>query len=143
MSLNRLQQLSVRDSSLNLRCESLICNSTPQKVQTVNQQIGGFNVTVDCGANPSRYVIVNTNSATTPGDNASTFTFQNTNIVSTSIVLASIISYSGSISFAGLPSLIVKNIVNGSCTISVMNCSTTALNGTFKIYIEIIDTSPY
>jgi hypothetical protein len=148
MSLNRLQQLYVRDSSLNLRCESLICDSiitpsTPQKVQTVNQQSGGFSIAVDCGANPSRYIIVNTNTASTVGDNASTFTFQNTNISTESIVLASIISYTGSVAFAGLPSLLVKNIVPGSCTISVMNGGNTALAGAFKIYIEIIETQPY
>jgi hypothetical protein len=147
MSVNQLKQVSVRDSSLNLRCESLICKSlitpsTPQAVQTVNQSTS-ISTTIDCGANPSRYVIANTQSSTAAAGQASTFTFQNTNITSTSVILANIIAYSGSISFNGLPVLCVKNISLGSCTVSVMNCGTLALSGTFAIYIEIVDTSNY
>jgi hypothetical protein len=147
MSVNQLKQLSVRDASLNLRCESLVCAnvitpSTPQAVQTVNQATS-VSTPVDCGADPSRYVIVNTQSSTAGASQASTFTFQNTNITTTSVVLASILNYSGSLSFAGLPALCVKNITTDSCTISIMNCGNTAFAGTFKIYVEIIDTSVY
>jgi hypothetical protein len=147
MSLNQLKQLTIRDASLNLRCESLICKnvitpSTPQAVQTVNQATS-VSTPVDCGANPSRYVIVNTQSATSTAGQASTFTFQNTNITATSVVLASILNYSNSLSFNGLPALCIKNLTTGSCSISIMNCGNTAFAGTFKIYVEIIDTTAY
>ena len=148
MSINNtLENLTIRDSSLNLRCESLICSSiitpsTPQKVQSVNQS-GSISTTVDCGTNPSRYIIIQTQSASTAGDNASTFTLQNTNITSSSVVLANILNYYGSVAFNGLPVLLVKNISTSSCTISIMNCGSTAFNSFFKIYVEIIETSPY
>lgn len=147
MSVNQLKQVSVRDASLNLRCESLICNnvitpSTPQAVQTVNQSTS-VSTTVDCGANPSRYVIVNTQSSAANAGQASTFTFQNTNITSSSVVLASILNYSSSLSFNGLPALCLKNLVDGSCTISIMNCGSSPFAGNFKIYVEIIETTPY
>ena len=145
---NTLENLTVRDSSLNLRCESLICNnvitpSTPQKTQIVSQTVSP-STTVDCGTNPSRYVIINTQNMTTSAGSATTFTFQNTNIEASSIVLASIIQYNGSVVFNGNPVLLVKNISAGSCSISVMNCQlSNAFNSSFKIYVEIIEFQSY
>jgi hypothetical protein len=149
MSVQQLKELSIRNSSLNLRCESLICNnvitpSTPQAVQTVNQATS-FTTPVDCGTNPSRYVIINTQNTTIASGSASTFTLENTNITPSSVVLASIINMSSAVAINGMPVLLVKNITTGSCTISNMNTSPSSANftGNLKIYVEIIETTTY
>jgi len=147
MSLNRLEQVNVRDSSLNLRCESLICNSiitpsTPQKIQSITQTPNATS-TVDCGVSPSRYIVITTQNTSFANGSAQTFTFENINILPTSIVLASILSMSSSVAFNGMPVLLVKNITTGSCTISNMNCGETTFTGNLIIYVEIIDTEPY
>jgi hypothetical protein len=148
MSVNQLKQLSVRDSSLNLRCESLICNSlitpsAPKAVQIVNQETS-FSTTVDCGLNPSRFVVINTQNVTIAQGSGGTFTFANLNIKASSIVLASIIGMSQGVIVDGAPVLLVKNITNGSCTITNMNLSASKnFTGNLTIYVEIIETTNY
>ena len=145
MSLNRLQQLSVRDSSLNLRCENIhstySSTANPQvqasDIQELNQQTN-ITTTVDCGANPKHYVIINTQQAT-QANGSHQFQLLNSLIVANSIVKVSIINYSATFLTHGIPIWITDPEV-GQVTLCVYNPSANAMAGTFRIFVEIIQT---
>jgi hypothetical protein len=143
MSLSQLKQVSVEDSSLVLRCESLRANSFQSygvnqvSVQLINQP-GTITTTVVCGTNPGAVVLITTNSSTAAAGTATTFLVQNTNITTTSIVKATVVDrVSGVNGTNGLPFAQAHSVVAGQCSIDVCNCGNTAFAGYFKVLLEI------
>lgn len=116
-----------------------------EKIKQIIDQINPTNQTVTQATSITTAVTLNyvngvitTVSATTAGAATSTFTVNNSKVLSTSIVNASIIGYSGTFTTNGLPVVAVSAVANGSFKINIMNChATNALAGTLKISIEI------
>lgn len=116
-----------------------------EKIKQIIDQINPTNQTVTQATSITTAVTLNyingvitTVSATTAGAATSTFTVNNSKVLSTSIVNASIIGYSGTFTTNGLPVVAVSAVTNGSFKINIMNChATNALAGTLKISIEI------
>jgi hypothetical protein len=143
MSLNRLQQLSIEDSSLTLRCESLRSNSFQSygvnevKTQLINQP-GTIITTVNCGTTPSAVVLVTTNSSTAASGSATSFYFQNSLITANSIVKAVVTDrVSGVNGTNGQAIAQAHTVTAGQCIIDVLNCGNTAFAGYFKVLVEI------
>jgi len=145
MSVNQLKQLTVRDASLNLRVEDIhsTSSSTGQQqyklgdIQELTQQTS-ITTTVDCGANPKHLVIINTQTAT-QANGSHAFKLLNTLIVANSIVKVNIINYSGTLLTQGIP-LWMSDPGVGEVQLVVYNPSANAMNGTFKIFVEICQT---
>jgi hypothetical protein len=82
--------------------------------------------------------IITTVSASTAAGSSATFTVNSSKVLSSSCVVASIVSYAG----AGNPTLRVGSIANGSFTLTLSNLDTAtnaaAFNGIFKISFMIV-----
>jgi hypothetical protein len=61
------------------------------------------------------------------------FTVTNSYVTADSVILANITDYSGTIGSAGLPQVIVDDVVAGSFRLIIVNGGANALNGTLKI----------
>jgi len=145
MSVNRLQQISVRDQSLNLRSETVLTNglsnSGPSNISIqLITQTGSSTTTVDCGLLPKNNVLVTTLNFTTSPHSYNGFFLLNSNILTTSIIKATITSYSNVYAGQGLPISFTYNVSAGSCEIGLMNAGLNAVSGTFKIFVEILQS---
>jgi hypothetical protein len=143
MSLSQLKQVSVEDSSLVLRCESLRANSFQSyglnqvSVQSIVQP-GTITTTVVCGTNPGAVVLITTNSSTAAAGTATTFLVQNTNITTNSIVKATVVDRSSGVNGTnGLPLALAHSAIAGQCSIDICNAGNTAFAGFFKVLLEI------
>ena len=142
---NTLENLTIRDSSLNIRCEAIrsttASTANPQvlasDIQELTQQTS-ITTTVDCGPNPKHYVIINTQTAS-QANGSHTFKLLNSLIVANSIVRVNVISYSGTFLTNGIPIWITDPLVGG-VDLCVYNPSATPMAGTFRIFVEIIQT---
>lgn len=84
--------------------------------------------------------VITTVSATTAGAAVSTFTVNNSLVLSTSRVLAVIENYAGTYATAGLPSIAVGSVSAGSFTITIMNNhASNALSGVLKIAFLVLN----
>lgn len=116
------------------------------KIKEIIDAINPTNLTVTQATSISTAVtlngvngIVTTVSTTAAALTASTFTVNNSKVLSTSIVKANIVDYSGTFVTNGLPSIAVTTIANGSFKIVIMNNhATNAFSGIFKISFEIL-----
>jgi hypothetical protein len=152
MSINQLKQLTVRNQSLILNVEAvraigLTCSSLYNYGQTLLEfqnisQATGITTTVNCGPNSKSNVIITTQSASTVANSYTGFVLQNTQIQATSVIKATILSYTGTYGTNGLPLAFSYAVSAGQCEIGIMNTGNTALAGTFKILVEIIDELP-
>ena len=145
MSVNQLKQLTVRDASLNIRVEDIHSTSSSTgaiqykqaDIQELTQQTS-ITTAVNCGTNPKHFVLINTQQATN-ANGSHTFQLLNSLIVANSIVKVSIISYSGIFLTNGIPIWITDPGV-GLVNLCVYNPSANAMNGTFRIFVEICQT---
>ena len=143
MSLNRLQQLTVEDASLQLRCESVRSNNFQSygvnSVQTqLISQSGTITTLVNCGTTPSSFVLVTTNSSTAAAGTATSFTFENSLITTNSIVKATVTDRTTGVNGTnGIPMAQAHTITAGQCIVDVLNCGNTAFTGYFKVLVEI------
>ena len=135
---NTLQNLTIRDSSLVLRCQTLISEGPNAfKLQTIVQP-GTITTPVVCGANPSANVLITTNSSVAGGGTATSFIFQNSLITTTSVVRAFVTDRVGGVNGTnGLPFAQAHTVTTGQCIIDICNCGTTAFAGYFKVLLEI------
>ena len=82
--------------------------------------------------------VITTVSATTAGASASDFVLTDGFIQTTSVVLITLLDYSGTIVTNGIPVVCVDNIAAGSCTIRIVNVhASNALSGVLKIGFNI------
>jgi hypothetical protein len=145
MSVNQLKQLSVRDASLNLRVEDIHSTTSStgaqqfkaSDIQNITQQTN-ISTNVDCGTAPKHLVLIQTQQAT-QANGSHQFQLLNSLIVANSIVKVSIANYSGIFLTNGIPIWISDPEV-GQVTLCVYNPSANAMAGTFRIFVEIIQT---
>jgi hypothetical protein len=81
---------------------------------------------------------ITTQTATTATTATDSFTVTNATCAATSVVLANIVSYSGTYITNGIPVVGVSSIGAGSFQIDITNAGTNALNGTFVIHFIVV-----
>jgi hypothetical protein len=151
MSINQLKQLSIRDASLNLRCEKLestqlITNgvkylSTPASTSidyinwTPITQTGTYTTAIT--ANVSRAVLIT--QSVTLGPLATAPLIWNNNLISLGdIVKVHVQSYDGNYASGGRPTLICNGVASGIATLEWINWANTACSGGMLIYLELV-----
>lgn len=83
--------------------------------------------------------VITTVAATTANNAADTFTVTNDRVLATSVVLAVVVGYSGTIATNGFPAVIVQNIGAGSFDMTLYNPhGTAALSGTVDIAFHVL-----
>lgn len=146
MALNQLKQLSVEDTSLKLRCESIRSNSFQSYGvnQVLLQQVvqsGVITNTVNCNPNPSANVLIITKTSSIAGGSVESFIVNNSKIVAGSLVKATIIARAGGVNGAnGIAVAQAHSISPNQVIVDICNCGNTAFTGSFEVLLEISDS---
>jgi hypothetical protein len=84
--------------------------------------------------------IITTQSANAAAGATHTFTFNNSNLTTSSKILANIVDYSGTLVTHGIPHLILDGLTTGSISVTIINLhGANALQGTLKIAFTVIE----
>jgi hypothetical protein len=156
MSLNQLKQLSVRDASLNLRCESInakqqsidnitVKNITITDSETINftdvtQTSGAFGDRVDTtGFAPViTFPLATLHAQSGTGTDRTAIVIGNPNITVNSVIKATIVQYIAGLG-SGMPYLFAGQQDAGAVELFVYNADThSALNGILTVLVEIL-----
>jgi hypothetical protein len=83
--------------------------------------------------------VITTQAATAAANAGHLFTVTNTLVTANSVVVASIIDYTGAVDgSAGIPSVFVDSITTNAFNIVILNGGSSALAGTFKIAFQVL-----
>jgi hypothetical protein len=138
MSVNQLKQLSVRDSSLNLRCESLICNSIIQPSSSVNTYHLPAPIAQTVSMTGTK-IMVNVASFAAATQQFYYYNISNPDIGANDVLQATLVNMNTDIGMAGAPLITCYVRGAGSGRLYIINTSTTSsFTSTYQIYLEVI-----
>lgn len=139
MSLSSISQLNVQNEANRIRVFTARCDDLSIKgavrynSETINQ-LTSF-ITPVTGTKYT--MIINTQSVAIGPNGSSNFSITNPLFSTTDVVSASINSYSGTYILNGLPSLTLQ-VGTGTCSVIMSNAhAVSAINGDFRIVVEI------
>lgn len=151
MSINQLKQLTVRDASLTLRCETLenrqlitnsikyISSPASTSIDYINWQpvvqSPSYNSTFT--ANYSRVMLITP--SVTLGPLATAPLIWNNNLIAAGdIVKVHVQSYDGDYASGGRPTLVCNGVASGQANLEWINWANVACSGGMLIYLELV-----